>query len=364
MNCNKCGHNYCICHSLSRYESNTMPEECTICSETSCDISNTTDNTTILIENDSCVTCSQTPCSCSMCKDSCTIYSQTPCSCSVCNKDSCNTCSQIPCLCSVCNKDSCNICSQTPCSCSGYNKDSCDVCSQSPCTCSACMVSELGEVISDCSEKKEDNVLQNDAPVFVYQDGFIVTNTNRGIDNNTPLLLGNYKINRKLHCNPTLIVDGDVYISGNIYSNNNNDNNNDNNASSQCEPINNTYLIKSSDNIDILYVNSSSHPIVVLFDIGSHFKPNYKITIKDVSINSSYNVYIKIMQHKNQVQLQHYVTVDDITQLVNSYDGIYVLNTSGGAVTYRYYKSPTTQTFVIESEFVGNERKTPGLTFG
>jgi hypothetical protein len=252
----------------------------------------------------------------------------------------------------------CNTCSQTPCSCTECNKIPS---SKESCSCTECAtnnVSELGEVVSDCSDKTYEE-LQNNAPVFVYENDCIHINTDRGITG--PLVLGQGKLydvsgmkeHLKQNCEPTLVVDGDVYISGIIYNKQNTSNN------TKGETCHNTYVIKASDNIDILYVNPSSNPIVVVFEVP--FPPNYKITIKDVSLNhpTSYDVYIKIEQSTNLVQLQHY---NASGKLMNSYNGIYVLDTAGGAVTYRYYKDQ--DTFVIENQFMGNDRVKPGLTFG
>lgn len=294
MSCKICGYTQCICHSLSRYES--------------------------VIDETSCVT------ECNKC-------SQTPCSCTECNQTPSSTEYQIPCSCTECN--------QTPCSCTECGKNS---------------VSELGEVISNCSDKTYYKELQDNAPVFVYDNDCIHINTDRGITG--PLVLNKSKLynvsGMKEHltqkCEPTLVVEGDVYISGTIYSNQNNA------KSTTCH---NTYVIKASDNIDILYVNPILNPIVVVFEVP--FPPNYKITIKDVSLNhpTSYDVYIKIAQQSNIAQLQHY---NASGKIMNSYNGVYVLDTAGGAVTYRYYKDQAT--FVIENQFMGNDRVKPGLTFG
>jgi hypothetical protein len=356
MHCKTCGHSYCICHSLSRYESTNQVDE-TTGSETAY----------------SCTVCSETPCSCTVCNEASkcsTVNLKIQCCCSLCNP---SNASETSCSYSVCNKTSnnCTVCSESPCSCTVCNNTSnnCTACSETPCSCSECigecsLVSELGEVISDYNEKEEEKILQDDASIFVYKDGYIHTNINRGIDHSTPLLLGNHTLSHvrgmdKSNCDTRLIVDGDIFVTGKIYYNNRKD------EYKTCEPVNNTYIIKSFDDIDILYVNPSLQPVVVLFDIDTHFRANYRITIKDISLNhpTSHNVYIKIMQHSNKVQLQHYFNINEESKIMNSFDGVYLLNTAGGAVTYRYCQLPD-PVFLIESEFKGNERVAPGLTFG
>jgi hypothetical protein len=127
------------------------------------------------------------------------------------------------------------------------------------------------------------------------------------------------------------------------------------------------YHVSAKDNIGILYVNPIKGPIIVILGNEDYcdFRPNHSITIKDVSLNysegSSYNVYVTVPKMKksaDQLHIQHY---NSDCMIKNSPNGVYIINTSGGSVTYRFYKSKSgNDTFVIESQFVGNQRVLPG----
>ena len=134
------------------------------------------------------------------------------------------------------------------------------------------------------------------------------------------------------------------------------------------------YHLNPKDNIGVLYVNPVNGPIYII--LGSEddescqddeFKPNQLLTIKDVSQNfsegSSYNVYVTVPTSyipSNQIYIQHY---DASCRLKTSGPGTYVLNTSGGSVTYRFMKPPLIgghSTWLIENQLVGNPRVLPG----
>jgi hypothetical protein len=248
--------------------------------------------------------------------------------------------------------------------------------------------------------------------VFVNNRGVIHTNTNR-IACDTPLVLGSTDLHSVCGIDnhvenqqkPLLAVNGDVYIAGHIYTNGELYNK----GHGECIHAGNKKVIKAEhgvfgsidvaiqtrdkfinalepnitadgnlhnatyyhvsakDNIGILYVNPIKGPIIVILGNEDYcdFRPNHSITIKDVSLNysegSSYNVYVTVPKMKksaDQLHIQHY---NSDCMIKNSPNGVYIINTSGGSVTYRFYKSKSgNDTFVIESQFVGNQRVLPG----
>lgn len=243
--------------------------------------------------------------------------------------------------------------------------------SDETCTCTECCkrnscesVSCLGSVVSaSCVSSSCDNV-ENVAQVFTYQHGVIRPNLNRGIDG--PLILGP-RI-KKVKPSVKLAIDGDIYVSGTVYSDdlyNNNNNNNKNTQSMHIEGIvGASYRSICPKDSNIIYVNPINGPVVIVFN-NEHeqFKNNYHVTIKDISLNhkpgSSYNIYIMVSQKAHKTNfIEHY---DGDCKLASSSNGIYIINSTGGAVTYRYYNNH----FMIENQFIGNERiiSNMGLNF-
>jgi len=127
------------------------------------------------------------------------------------------------------------------------------------------------------------------------------------------------------------------------------------------------YTVSKGDGIDLLYTNSTKGPITI--NLGTHenssFEANRTITIKDVTLEfapaSSYNVNVVVPHHHSlhdQSRIEYYsngcLTVGNT----------YALNTSGGAVTFKYFQPNipgAAATWVIETQFLGNPRIPPHL---
>lgn len=152
------------------------------------------------------------------------------------------------------------------------------------------------------------------------------------------------------------------------------------------------FSLSEGDGINVIYANPVGGDIRIELGptAGYTFESNRSITIKDVTLEfaqgSSYNVYICV---PTGVRIEHYgtgifnSTMDPaLTQsldlkaggtggmygLTASENGTYVLNTSGGSVTFQYV-SPlivgALPTWVIQSQLVGNPRllQSTGITF-
>src|SRR5690606_20092987 len=104
-----------------------------------------------------------------------------------------------------------------------------------------------------------------------------------------------------------------------------------------------TYVVLPEDGINLIYANPIAGPINIYLGNGeSHiFQSERSITIKDVSLAysdfvlSSYNVNVLVI-----------VELEDMGPRIARYDngtirvtpnGRYVINSSGGAVTYNYF---------------------------
>lgn len=115
----------------------------------------------------------------------------------------------------------------------------------------------------------------------------------------------------------------------------------------------NKFILYKRDNIEIIYVDPTNGRIdIQLGSVDNHlFELNRSITIKDVSYDSAYNVFIYVPMAQD-VKLEHY----NDRSLTASFGGTYVLNSCGGSVTFRF--SPIKpNTWVIENQFIGNLRK-------
>jgi hypothetical protein len=376
--CNKCKSSYetCSCNA-------TGPEinfsECTHCGS---------------VYYETC-SCNTTNYSCSKCgsTQSCSCNTNTSSSCITDTSNSCNTNTSSYCTTNTSSSSS-----------------SCCISKSEGCSCVSC----LGSITSACHSESECHtscdeidLLSDNSDVFIYKHGRIITNSDRGITHDTPLILGSNKldIDGLEQCeNPLLVVKGDVYVSGHIYS--------DNNQSHEHIYAKKNKIIKADKAVfgtldvaitthdkyvkglepnitadgqlhnatfhhvdpkhapGILYVNSINGPVVII--LGSkdgcvNFRPNQTIVIKDISLNynegSSYNIYITVPKacHKeDQLYIQHY---NSDCKLKVSANGVYILNTSGGSVTFRYYNSCLLDghnAFNIENQFIGNQRVIPG----
>lgn len=333
--CNKCHSDQCSCHSSTSDCSNSS-------SSSSCSSSSSSCSSTIIS-------------SCSESSYTCTEKSN----------DSSTVCA------SSCPTDSCQDCCGEPISSLGSftsdNVNSCESCCDN------------GECCDDI------NLLPAKADIFVYKHGQIQTNHSRGFAQ-VPLVLGTHQCEQ----NKTLLeVYGDIRVTGQIYSEGqgqhgrsgfsdhvhaeHQNNQKVDYVKDKCinslEPTINDghlhnatyYHLSPKDNVGILYVNPIKGPIVIVLGHDNvQFKPNYVITIKDVSLNhncgASYNVYITT--NKN-LYLEHY---NQDCRLKVSTNGVYVLNTSNGSVSFRFYKSldGLHNCFNIENQFIGNPRVLPG----
>jgi hypothetical protein len=238
---------------------------------------------------------------------------------------------------------------------------------------------------SECSACEDINLLPDRADVFIKSHGCVHYNTERGVNYDTPLVLGANKLSNVAGLGqvmnntlPSLAVHGDIYVSGHIYSGNMvNTNQQHVNAKKDryidaLEPVvkngviqNVTYHhVNPSDNTGVIYVNPINGPIYVILGSQSgdvNFGTNHSITIKDVSLlyneGSSYNVYVTVPTN-TQIFIEHY---DSTCRLKVSAGGTYIINSSNGSVTYQYMKTNTGKAcWIIKDQFVGNNRVLPG----
>jgi len=359
-NCSNC-HPESTCETSSIY-CNTSDTTCDT-SNTTCDTSNTTCDTSNTTCDTSNTTCDTSNTTCDTTDTSCNTLSNT--------SDSSN-----------CSNTSSNT------ECSTY-------------------VSQMGtisenNIYEESCECNDIDVLDNNADIFVNSHHCIHYNTDRGVSYETPMVLGTNKLSKvagfeeimNKTTTPVLAINGDVYVSGHIYTGNLN-------ASTEAKHVhadvggsilkhkydkyinakppnliegglqNVTYYhISPSDNTNILYVNPIHGPVYIILGSESgetNFNPNKSITIKDVSLmyneGSSYNIYITTVasvKNHEQVYIEHY---DASCRLKVSGPGTYVLNTSNGSVTYRYMKSLSANSkscWLIDHQFIGNQRVLPG----
>lgn len=122
------------------------------------------------------------------------------------------------------------------------------------------------------------------------------------------------------------------------------------------------FVILPADRIDVIYANPINGPVNIHLGTGTNnvFVPNQVITIKDVTPEfgngSSHNVNIIVSNQlgATPVRIEHYDN-----GLKASSNSRYILNTSGGAVTFRFAQLPvpgSAPTWVIQNEFMGNAR--------
>lgn len=123
--------------------------------------------------------------------------------------------------------------------------------------------------------------------------------------------------------------------------------------------------ITKGDGIDVVYVNPSPGPIRIQLGTtnDASFENNRQIIFKDVSVefgSSSHNVYIWAPPG---VRVEHYNTGTGLSGLTATENGIYVLNSSGGSVTFRYsapFIPGAMPVWMITGQFIGNPRLLPG----
>lgn len=167
-------------------------------------------------------------------------------------------------------------------------------------------------------------------------------------------------------------TNGNAFISGNLTVNGH-VNQHDIYVESEHKKSTN-YTVNNGDGINIIYTNSTRGPINITLGTPKNpsFEANRTIFIKDVTLEfapaSSYNVnitvpYVSKDTHYLQPRIEYYsngaLTVGT---------GTYAINTSGGAVSFRYFQPNipgSHPTWVIDNQFSGNPRIPPhiGLTF-
>ncbi len=221
--------------------------------------------------------------------------------------------------------------------------------------------------------------------MFVYEHGYIKPNTERGVSDYAPLVLGSNKLNNvcgidKIKNKVLLAVNGDIYVSGQIFAGNHKIsqeihatdkiNMNYKKQKNELEAVkeqNATYYhVDPTESSSILYVSPINGPVYVVLG-GKNgcvdFRSNQEITIKDTSLlhndGASYNIYITVPN--GNTAIEHYGA--DCKLKVSS-PGTYVLNTSNGSVTFRHMAG-NKPCWLIESQFIGNPRVLPntGLRF-
>lgn len=205
--------------------------------------------------------------------------------------------------------------------------------------------------------------------VFVYHNQCIQSTIKHA-----PLVLGATKLKNvqgadEMKGKVALAVHGDIYVSGQIYTGNyksthiHSDNKINLNEKHYIEstPTATYYYVNPKEHSNILYVSAINGPVYVV--LGSKkgdvsFKENQEITIKDTSLcynqGSSYNIFITVPN--GNTGIEHY-GVDCKLKVSNA--GTYILNTSNGAVTFRYMHA-TRPCWLIETQFIGNTRVLPG----
>lgn len=372
---------YIIREPLSTYSCDTS-----LCTDSSCVDSSSDCDTS---SNTSCNT--ETSCDTSTCDNSsCDTTCETSSCDTTCDTSSCNTtCDTSSCNTSSCSSSTCSDSSNTS-NCSNTSGNTCDSCTD---------VSEMGTISENvcedsCSGCCDDiDLLPNRADVFIKSNQCVHYNSERGVNYDTPLVLGTNKLTKVAGINqvmnkavPSLAVHGDIYVSGNIYTGHipaelhqevkHNYVNSQNKYIDALEPVvkngvvqNVTYHhIKPTDAAGVVYVNPINGPIYVV--LGSEngeidFRNNQTITIKDVSLmyneGSTYNVYVTVPT-KNEIYIEHY---DSTCRLKMSNNGTYIINTSNGAVTYQFAVINGKSCWIIKDQFIGNNRILPrrGLVF-
>lgn len=122
------------------------------------------------------------------------------------------------------------------------------------------------------------------------------------------------------------------------------------------------HVILPEDNVDVVYANPINGVVNIYLGTGSDniFPDNKVITIKDVTLEfgpaSSYNINIHVRNNEEEVpvRIEHYSN-----GLRSRNNARYILDTSGGAVTFRFAHLSipgSAPTWVIENQFHGNSR--------
>ncbi|CAH6419995.1 Hypothetical protein HVR_LOCUS1051 [uncultured virus] len=125
--------------------------------------------------------------------------------------------------------------------------------------------------------------------------------------------------------------------------------------------------VTRGDGVNIVYANPAPGPIRIQLGTtaSSTFESNRQLIIKDVSLEfgpgSSHNVYVWVPAG---IRIEYYTnsvtgSTGPTYGMTASEGGIYILNTSGGSVTFRYVAPlipGALPTWIIENQLVGNSR--------
>ena len=128
--------------------------------------------------------------------------------------------------------------------------------------------------------------------------------------------------------------------------------------------VDNTFDLRTRDCVKIIYANPAKNDVYI--KLNSPKDENKHIIIKDITPNvsktgTSYNIYISAVETK----IEHYgfescdVIPNASYGIVSSYEGTYVLNSSGGAVSFRFMprlSKCVPSCWVIENQLIGNPR--------
>lgn len=125
-------------------------------------------------------------------------------------------------------------------------------------------------------------------------------------------------------------------------------------------------LIKG-DGVNVIYANPAPGDVRIQLGTSTNpaFESNRQLLIKDASLEfgpgSSNNIYVWTPAG---IRIEYYGTgiTGGIYGMTASEGGIYILNTSGGSVTFRYLNSVipgSLPTWVIENQLIGNSRLLP-----
>ncbi len=223
---------------------------------------------------------------------------------------------------------------------------------------------------SECNDCCDTELLSDKPDVFIYDKRCIHTNLNRGLSSDIPLVLGANKLSKVTgvtNYKPVLAVEGDIYVSGHVYSGGFDKVCGHHYVCSKANEA--TYHhVSPSDKVDTIFVNSIHGPVYVVLGNNNYndFNPNQTITIKDCTLlynnGSSHHIYVTVptmSNRNNQVFIEHY---DQSCRLKISGPGTYILNTSNGSVTFKYCKTNDRSCWFLTHQTVGNHRILPNTS--
>lgn len=158
-------------------------------------------------------------------------------------------------------------------------------------------------------------------------------------------ITGNVVINGTLHAKH--VADEELYLEGN--------------GSTKAV----TYNLMPEDDYTVIYVNSMEGPINIMLGTvtNNKFERNRRILFKDVSLEyhslgAMHNINI-VVPHRadmiNAPRIEYY----NGPRLIIGVNAGYTINSAGGSVALRYHAKAdnTGGTWLIESQFIGNARR-------